>query len=95
MRASGIPTIFRGGAIWSVCLLVGVAVHAPYPFDPCRYGNAIADLIYGDAIPQAKLPLTFPKVNNEQKMTQEQWPGIPSKQFPGNLQVTYVPIHPT
>ena len=70
-------------------------VNAPYPSDPCRYGNAIADLIYGDVIPQAKLPLTFPKVENEQKMTKEQWPGIPSKQFPGHLQVSYVLIQPT
>jgi beta-glucosidase len=25
-----------------------------------QFGNAIADLIYGDAVPQAKLPVTFP-----------------------------------
>jgi hypothetical protein len=29
-----------------------------------QFGNAIADLIYGDAIPQAKLPVTFPKVRH-------------------------------
>jgi hypothetical protein len=37
-----------------------------------QYGNAIADLIYGDAIPQAKSPLSFPNKANEQGMTAEQ-----------------------
>ena len=45
------------------------------PFLPGeQYGNAIADIIFGDVIPQAKLPLSFPKVENEQKMTTSQWP---------------------
>ena len=33
-----------------------------------QFGNAIADLIYSDSIPQAKLPLSFPKKANEQAM---------------------------
>ena len=37
-------------------------------------GGAWADIIFGDVIPQAKLPLSFPKVENEQKMTTSQWP---------------------
>ena len=41
-----------------------------------QYGNAIADIIFGDATPQAKLPLTFPNVENEQKMTTSQYPGV-------------------
>ena len=41
-----------------------------------QYGNAIADIIFGDATPQAKLPLTFPNVANEQKMTTSQYPGV-------------------
>lgn len=41
-----------------------------------QFGNAIVDLIYGDAIPQGKLPVTFPRVANEQKLTPEQYPGV-------------------
>ena len=35
--------------------------------------NAIADIIFGDTVPQAKLPLTFPNKANEQGMTVEQY----------------------
>jgi beta-glucosidase len=43
-----------------------------------RYGNAIADLLYGDVMPQGKLPLTFPNKDNEQQMTKEMYPGVPA-----------------
>jgi hypothetical protein len=46
-----------------------------------QFGNAIADLIYGDAVPQAKLPVTFPKIANEQKMTPEQYPGVKAGEY--------------
>ena len=46
-----------------------------------QFGNAIADLIYGDATPQAKLPVTFPTRANEQLMTPEQYPGIPAGSY--------------
>jgi beta-glucosidase len=29
-----------------------------------QYGNAIADIIFGDVTPQAKLPVTFPGAKN-------------------------------
>ena len=29
-----------------------------------RYGRALASLLFGDAVPSAKLPLTLPKVEN-------------------------------
>ena len=52
-----------------------------------RYGNAIADIIFGDAIPQAKLPLSFPNKANEQGMTKEQYPGVETKEY--SYQATY------
>jgi beta-glucosidase len=52
------------------------------PFLPGeQYGNAIADIIFGDVTPQAKLPLSFPNVDNEQGMSVAQWPGLNSTQF--------------
>jgi beta-glucosidase len=41
-----------------------------------QYGNAISDVIFGDANPGGKLPITFPTKENEMNMTQEQWPGV-------------------
>lgn len=46
-----------------------------------QYGNAIADIIFGDVMPQAKTPLSFPNVANEQKMTTEQYPGLKNSEF--------------
>jgi len=54
-----------------------------------QYGNALTDLIFGDVMPQAKLPFTMPLAENDQKMTTHQWPGIPSKDFPGHNEVVY------
>ena len=54
-----------------------------------QFGNALYDVIFGLTTPQAKLPLTFPNKDNEQGMSAQQWPGVPSKDFPGNKQVTY------
>jgi len=54
------------------------------PFLPGeQYGNAIADIIFGEVTPQAKLPLSFPKVDNEQGMTTAQWPGVNTSKFGG------------
>jgi len=54
-----------------------------------QYGNAITDLVFGDVMPQAKLPVTMPLTENDQQMTSHQWPGIPSKDFPGHREVVY------
>jgi beta-glucosidase len=54
-----------------------------------QFGNAIADVIFGQVVPQAKLPVTFPNKENEQGMTVEQWPGVPSMQFKGHNRVLY------
>lgn len=45
-------------------------------------GNAIADVIFGKVNPSGKLPLTFPNTENETKITQAQWPGLPDASKP-------------
>jgi len=46
------------------------------PFTPGQeYGNAIADVLFGDVNPSARLPLTFPNSENDINMTQEMYPG--------------------
>ena len=54
-----------------------------------QFGNAIMDVIFGNVVPQAKLPLTFPTKENEQGMTIQQWPGVKSTKFPGHKRVVY------
>ena len=39
-------------------------------------GNAVADILFGDANPSAKLPLTIPNVENETQFSPSQYPGI-------------------
>ena len=52
-----------------------------------QVGPALFDIIFGNIVPQAKLPLTFPNIENEQKMSIDQYPGIKTKEF--NLQANY------
>jgi beta-glucosidase len=60
------------------------------PFYPGeQYGNALADLIFGDVVPQAKLPVTMPITENDQGFTIKQYPGVPSDKFKGDLEVSY------
>lgn len=51
-------------------------------------GNAIADVLFGAVNPSAKLPLTFPNVENETALSPAQWPGLPDAERP--LQNYYV-----
>lgn len=40
-----------------------------------EYGNAITDVLFGDSEPTGRLPITFPKFENDIGMTQKQYPG--------------------
>merc|ERR1712000_290612 len=40
-----------------------------------EYGNAITDILFGEVNPTAWLPITFPKAENEMKMTNKMYPG--------------------
>merc|ERR1712000_566688 len=40
-----------------------------------EYGNAITDILFGEVNPTAWLPITFPKAENEMKMTKKMYPG--------------------
>eukprot|EP00935_MAST-01C_sp_MAST-1C-sp1_P000813 g813.t1 len=60
------------------------------PFLPGeQYGNAIADLIFGEVVPQAKLPVTLPLGDDDQGFSVLQWPGVPSQEFEGHLECHY------
>uniref|UniRef100_A0A7S2KPX3 beta-glucosidase n=1 Tax=Bigelowiella natans TaxID=227086 RepID=A0A7S2KPX3_BIGNA len=41
-----------------------------------EYGNALADVLFGDISPSAKLPLTFPNEENEPKFSLQAYPGV-------------------
>ena len=45
-----------------------------------QVGPALADILFGVTTPQAKLPITMPKVENEQGFTESQYPGIPCRE---------------
>ena len=41
-----------------------------------EFGNAAADVLFGDVNPAARLPLTMPNFENEINFTTAQWPGL-------------------
>ena len=41
-----------------------------------EYGHAVADILFGDVNPSAKLPVTMPNVENEMNFSDSQWPGV-------------------
>ncbi|GAA4623483.1 glycoside hydrolase family 3 C-terminal domain-containing protein [Actinoallomurus vinaceus] len=54
---------------------VPAVLEAWYPGE--EDGNAVADLLFGDADPSGKLPMTFPKAENETAAnTPQQYPGV-------------------
>lgn len=55
-----------------------------------EYGNAIAELLFGDSNPSGRLPITFPNVDNEVGFTQSQYPGVSlSSTYSEQLEVGY------
>ena len=52
-----------------------------------QVGPAIVDILYGAVPPQAKLPVTFPNVDNEQGWSDSQYPGVKTANF--DLEATY------
>eukprot|EP00659_Diplonema_papillatum_P014346 gene14346-22009_t len=41
-----------------------------------EYGNAAAEILFGDHSPSGRLPLTFPLTENDQEFTAQQFPGV-------------------
>jgi beta-glucosidase len=54
-----------------------------------QYGNALADLVFGETMPQARLPVTMPNVENEQRMTMDQYPGVQRRELGMHREATY------
>jgi len=43
-----------------------------------EFGNALADVLWGDVNPSGRLPLSMPNKDNEVQFTQAQYPGLPA-----------------
>ncbi len=46
-----------------------------------EYGHALADVLFGDVNPSAKLPMTLPNVENEVEFSRSQYPGIQKQSY--------------
>lgn len=53
-----------------------------------KYGEALINILYGRVNPSAKLSFTMPNIENEQKMTEQQFPGAD-----GGLNISYSEKH--
>ena len=81
-----LPLSVRANVVATLATCVLILCQVPFlPGE--QYGNAIADIIYGSVIPQAKLPLSFPNHANEQNMSQHQYPGVSTSEY--SYQATY------
>jgi len=53
---------------------VNSILHGFFPGE--TYGNALADVLFGEVNPSAKLPLTMPNIENEVQFTESEYPGV-------------------
>jgi len=49
-------------------------LHGFFPGE--TYGNALADVLFGEVNPSAKLPITMPNIENEVQFTESDYPGV-------------------
>lgn len=59
---------------WANTTAAVVSMHMPGQEE----GNALADVLFGDVNPSARLTLTYPNVENEVNFTVSQYPGLPT-----------------
>eukprot|EP00939_MAST-03C_sp_MAST-3C-sp1_P002462 g2462.t1 len=59
-----------------------------------EYGHAVADILFGSVNPSARLPVTFPNIENEVNFSSAQWPGVDGRsEYSEELLVGYRYYH--
>ncbi len=77
--AATVVAMTAGGAVltpWKDS--VHAILHGFYPGQ--EYGNAVADVLFGDVNPSGHLPLTIPNFENEVDFSRIQYPGVAYKE---------------
>ena len=55
-----------------------------------EWGNAFADILFGDAAPTGRLPVTFPDTEAQLQLSKQQWPGVGNRSvFSEKMEVGY------